>query len=300
MPLPEEAPLVRRPSASALALQQLQQWIEDGTLQPGEVLKDTEIAKTLGVSRTPIREAFQRLEQLGLVVTTRNTRTEVAPARPQDAGLLYVPLSVLHELAVQLAMPNLTDADLDLMTEINDRLLVAARSGDAVAARQADEDFHSVLFERANNPFLQQVTDWLGVHSRRLEHALLRAGRADDGLLQRASGPHLGAAGRRRAAGQHAGEAEHPAHHRRGRGHRNRPIRPERGGRRRGGRSRAGRVAAHPTASCSSRRTTSSSTSTPRPGPAGIATRPSATVSGVVSKSVRIGFSNVSHSIRPP
>jgi DNA-binding GntR family transcriptional regulator len=168
MPLPEEAPPVRRPSASALALQQLQQWIEDGTLQPGEVLKDTEIAKTLGVSRTPIREAFQRLEQLGLVVTTRNTRTEVAPARPQDAGLLYVPLSVLHELAVQLAMPNLTDADLDLMTEINDRLLVAARSGDAVAARQADEDFHSVLFERANNPFLQQVTDWLGVHSRRL------------------------------------------------------------------------------------------------------------------------------------
>lgn len=168
MPLPEEAPPVRRPSASALALQQLQQWIEDGTLQPGEVLKDTEIAKKLGVSRTPIREAFQRLEQLGLVVTTRNTRTEVAPARPQDAGLLYVPLSVLNELAVQLAMPNLTDADLDLMTEINDRLLAAARRGDAVAARQADEDFHSVLFERANNPFLQQVTDWLGVHSRRL------------------------------------------------------------------------------------------------------------------------------------
>jgi len=168
MPLPEEAPKVLRPSASALALQQLQQWIEDGTLQPGEVLKDTEIAKTLGVSRTPIREAFQRLEQLGLVVTTRNTRTEVAPARPQDAELLYVPLSVLHELAVQLAMPNLTAADLDAMTEINDRLLAAARRGDAVAARQADEAFHSVLFDRANNPFLQQVTDWLGVHSRRL------------------------------------------------------------------------------------------------------------------------------------
>jgi DNA-binding GntR family transcriptional regulator len=168
MPLPEEAPQVHRPSASALALQHLQQWIEDGTLQPGEVLKDAEIARKLGVSRTPIREAFQRLEQLGLVVTTRNTRTEVAPARPQDAELLYVPLSVLHELAVQLAIPNLTSADLDAMTETNERLLAAARRGDAVAARQADEEFHSVLFERANNPFLQQVTEWLGVHSRRL------------------------------------------------------------------------------------------------------------------------------------
>jgi DNA-binding GntR family transcriptional regulator len=168
MPLPEEAPHVNRPSASALALQQLQQWIEDGTLQPGEVLKDSEIARTLGVSRTPIREAFQRLEQLGLVVTTRNTRTEVAPARPQDAELLYVPLSVLHELAVQLAIPNLQPTDFDTMTEANERLLAAARRGDAVAARQADEDFHNVPFERAGNPFLQQVTDWLSVHSRRL------------------------------------------------------------------------------------------------------------------------------------
>jgi DNA-binding GntR family transcriptional regulator len=168
MPLPEEAPQVNRPSASALALQHLQQWIEDGTLQPGEVLKDAEIARKLGVSRTPIREAFQRLEQLGLVVTTRNTRTEVAPARPQDAELLYVPLSVLNELAVQLAMPNLTNGDFDAMTAANERLLAAARRGDAVAAREADEEFHSVLLERANNPFLQQVTDWLGVHSRRL------------------------------------------------------------------------------------------------------------------------------------
>jgi DNA-binding GntR family transcriptional regulator len=168
MPLPDEAPPVRRPPAGTLALQQLQQWIEDGTLQPGEVLKDTEIAKALGVSRTPIREAFQRLEQLGLVVTTRNTRTEVAPARPQDAELLYVPLSVLHELAVQLAVGNLTSTDFDVMTEANERLLAAARRGDAVAARQADEDFHAVLLERTNNPFLRHVADWLGVHSRRL------------------------------------------------------------------------------------------------------------------------------------
>lgn len=168
MPLPDEALPVRRPPAGTLALQQLQRWIEDGTLQPGEVLKDIEIAKKLGVSRTPIREAFQRLEQLGLVVTTRNTRTEVAPARPQDADLLYVPLSVLHELAVHLVTGKLTDGDFAMMTAANERLLAAARRGDAVAARQADEEFHSVYLDRISNPFLLHVTDWLGVHSRRL------------------------------------------------------------------------------------------------------------------------------------
>ena len=168
MPLPEDVPAVHRPAASVLAMQQIQQWIEDGTLQPGEVLKDTEIAAKLGVSRTPIREAFQRLELLGLVVSTRSTRTEVAPARSQDAELLYVPLSVLHELAVQLALGNLRDEDFETMTAANERLREAAERGDAVATRQADEEFHAVLLERTGNPFLVQVIDWLSVHSRRL------------------------------------------------------------------------------------------------------------------------------------
>jgi DNA-binding GntR family transcriptional regulator len=168
MPLPEDAPTVQRPAASVLAMRQIQRWIEDGTLQPGEVLKDTEIAVKLGVSRTPIREAFQRLELLGLVVSTRNTRTEVAPARQQDAELLYVPLSVLHELAVQLAMGNLRPEDFDTMTSANERLREAAQRGDAVATRQADEEFHAVLLDRTGNPFLVQVIEWLSVHSRRL------------------------------------------------------------------------------------------------------------------------------------
>lgn len=168
MPLPEDAQTVHRPPASVLAMRQIQRWIEDGTLQPGEVLKDTEIAAKLGVSRTPIREAFQRLELLGLVVSTRNTRTEVAPARPRDAELLYVPLSVLHELAVHLAVGNLRAADFDAMTSANEKLREAAERGDAVAARQADEELHAVLLNRTGNPFLVQVVDWLSVHSRRL------------------------------------------------------------------------------------------------------------------------------------
>ena len=87
MPVPEKVKAVSRPPVSLIAFEQLKQWIEDGTLVPGEVIKDTEIAAKLGVSRTPIREAFQRLDQVGLVITTRNTRTEVAPASPEDAQL---------------------------------------------------------------------------------------------------------------------------------------------------------------------------------------------------------------------
>jgi len=54
------------------------------------------------------------------------------------------------------------------MTAANERLREAAERGDAVATRQADEEFHAVLLERTGNPFLVQVIDWLSVHSRRL------------------------------------------------------------------------------------------------------------------------------------
>lgn len=54
------------------------------------------------------------------------------------------------------------------VTSANERLREAAERGDAVATRQADEEFHAVLLDRTGNPFLVQVIDWLSVHSRRL------------------------------------------------------------------------------------------------------------------------------------
>lgn len=168
MPIPESARPVRRPPARALALEQLQQWIEDGTLQPGEVLSDTEVATKLGVSRTPVREAFQRLEEIGLLVTTFNSRTQVAPAKPRDVESLYTTLAALHATAVEQAVQSLDERDLQRLEELNETLLQAVTGDDAPAASEADEMFHDLILERADNPFLRRVTEWLTVHARRL------------------------------------------------------------------------------------------------------------------------------------
>ena len=61
------------------AYAQLRDAILDGTLEPGEHLRDAAIADWLGLSRTPIREALARLEEYGLVETSPNRYTRVAP-----------------------------------------------------------------------------------------------------------------------------------------------------------------------------------------------------------------------------
>lgn len=169
MPIPDKVPQITRVSARALVFEQLREWIEDGTLAPGETFTESEIAERLGVSRTPVREALQMLSQIGVLQTEPSRHSRVVEADPNDAALLYPPLAALVALAVEVATPRVTEADLRAMAEANERLLEAVRRGDALAARKADDDFHGVLIERAGNPYLTSVIDLLHVHSRRLD-----------------------------------------------------------------------------------------------------------------------------------
>lgn len=81
MPVPKNFVSPVRMTAKERAFSQIQRWIIDGTLQPGEKLLDAELAESLGVSRTPIREAFQLLEVQGLVSTHPEKKQKLRPSR---------------------------------------------------------------------------------------------------------------------------------------------------------------------------------------------------------------------------
>src|ERR1700733_8234926 len=95
MPVPEVAQLDRR-LARTEVFDRLRTWIEDGQLEPGEVIKDIELAAVLGVSRTPVREALQMLEQHGLVETRPGRPTRVTETTIEDVARVYAPLAVLE------------------------------------------------------------------------------------------------------------------------------------------------------------------------------------------------------------
>lgn len=142
--------------------------IVDGVLEPGERLRDEELATWLGVSRTPIREAITRLVDLGLIEMEPNRYTRVAVVdvkRYLDAQRV---LSAMYVLAVELGGPGLTETDwaaLDALVE--DGLGSISAPGDLHSLLTIWE-FIAVFANRADNAVLTRTIDEIGPEVRRV------------------------------------------------------------------------------------------------------------------------------------
>jgi DNA-binding GntR family transcriptional regulator len=149
----------------------LREWIIDGTLKPGEKLRDASLAEALGVSRMPVREAFLRLEDEGLVETAANRWTRVTHVNLGQARRIYPIIISLEALAVRLATPRLSEDDLARMAGANERLEAALKAEDPVVASEADRAFHEVFVSGSGNADLIEILDDLKAKLRRLEVA---------------------------------------------------------------------------------------------------------------------------------
>jgi DNA-binding GntR family transcriptional regulator len=183
MPIPPTVPKRARSLAREDVYRQLSAWIIDGTLQPGELLRDQDIAGQLGVSRTPVREALRRLEDEGFVETALNRWTRVAPLRATHADELYPVVEALEILALRLAAPCLTSQDLNALHDLDLQLQEALRAGDAGQAVDADTAFHDAWIFRSGNSELQQTLRGLKRKLRRVELAYFHAGTSGQASL---------------------------------------------------------------------------------------------------------------------
>ena len=170
MPLPDTTRLART-LAREEVYARLRDWIVEGALPPGEVLRDQDIALRLGVSRTPVREALRRLEDEGFIETALNRWTRVAPLDLTQATELYGLVEALDVLALEQAGPRLTEDDLRRLEGANADLARALERREAGGALSADDTFHAVWVEAAGNRSLSEVLGQLKLKLRRVELA---------------------------------------------------------------------------------------------------------------------------------
>jgi DNA-binding GntR family transcriptional regulator len=147
-------------SRSVLADQvkdRLLQGILTGRYAPDSRIVETRVARELGTSQAPVREALRGLEALGVVEITPFRGARVR--RPTRRELLeaYAVRSALEALGARLAVPALGDADLDELAGYIDAMQEAARTGDGHGVAEADARFHGRIVELAANGTLEKV-----------------------------------------------------------------------------------------------------------------------------------------------
>ncbi|MEH6987593.1 GntR family transcriptional regulator [Cytobacillus firmus] len=168
MPIPSNYSSPTRVSAKDRAFSQIQEWIIDGTLQPKEKLNDADLAKALGVSRTPIREALQLLNVQGFVEMFPGVGTQVTSVNPEDISKILPPLGVLQALAAELAAPVISQETINILRDINHKFAKALKAGDTFSALKQDEKFHNIIIDLAQNPYISNTASMLQAHVMRL------------------------------------------------------------------------------------------------------------------------------------
>ena len=169
MPVPSPQLPVSRALLRDDVYRRLRDAIVDGTLAPGEQLRDQELAAWLGVSRTPVREALLRLQQAGLVASLPGRSTTVASLDTRAARDAQAVVAQMHRLAVHDAVGQLTADDLARMRDANARFRAALEAGDADAALDADDELHGIPVAAAGNAALAAVLEQFTPVLRRVE-----------------------------------------------------------------------------------------------------------------------------------
>ena len=162
----------------------LRKAILSGRMLPGAALVETALAEKMNVSRAPIREAIQILENDGLVETIAYKGKRVKPLTAREVPETYSVREVFEVMAVRLILES--GAPLDTLRTHCDEMTAAAEADNFEALVVADEAFHHALIRLADHNLL--LTSWKNLYLR--IHQIMALRNRDERNLTEVAGNH--------------------------------------------------------------------------------------------------------------
>lgn len=145
----------------ALAKERLLQAIRAGRYRPGERLRQNQIARDLGLSSTPVREALTDLVGSGLVTYEQHCGVRVAEVEPERVSQVYRARMLIEGEIAKLAFDHMGEGDHDKLSGLVDEMDAHRKAGRIEALMAADEQFHLTILEACGNPYLVGATHQL-------------------------------------------------------------------------------------------------------------------------------------------
>jgi DNA-binding GntR family transcriptional regulator len=135
-------------------VEDLEARIIDGTLQPGERIVVETLCKTLSVSPTPVREAFQIMENRGFVIREPRKGVSVAPITEKEAQDIYKIRASIEGLAMSLAVKCRPAGLVEALKKLHEKMAAVAEKGNEAAYQRLNQQFHEMIVNACGNPRL--------------------------------------------------------------------------------------------------------------------------------------------------
>lgn len=145
---------VRKETTGEAVLRKLSRMIMTMELAPGSVVTELSLSEMLDCSRTPVREALQRLTSENLVVAGPRGGVIIADVSVLDLGQLLEAMEEIGAVAVRLAAQRATSQDVDALRRIVRDAQQALAESDYLALTELDVSFHDALFVAGRNRYI--------------------------------------------------------------------------------------------------------------------------------------------------
>jgi DNA-binding GntR family transcriptional regulator len=149
--------LISRQALHEAVAARLRDMIVEGRLAPGERLNERELCEQLGISRTPLREAFRVLATEGLIALPPNRGAQVVTLSPQDIRDTFDVMGALEGLSGELACKHVTDADIAALKIMHDEMVAHHVRGDLPNYYRINRVIHERINAIAGNPTLTRT-----------------------------------------------------------------------------------------------------------------------------------------------
>jgi DNA-binding GntR family transcriptional regulator len=161
-------------SLAAQAYLLLEREIVTLRLAPGQMLTEATLIERLGVGRTPVREAIQRLAWEGLVDIRPRSGIRVSDLDPMEFAKVLEARRGVEQVLAKSAARYASSAEDEAFSFVGDQMLKAADTGDVDLFLDADKAFDAILARAAANPYAARLAAPLQTHSRRFWFRLQR------------------------------------------------------------------------------------------------------------------------------
>ena len=159
-----------RPALQEEVVARIKKLIDEGILMPGSRIPERQLCAQLGISRTPLREAFRVLATAGILELQPRRGATIKRLQPDEIDHMFEVLDALEGIAGELACDRMSDEELLKVEELHKKMMNCYRARRQRRFFEINQEIHERIVKGAANPVLTQLYEGLSGQIRRIRY----------------------------------------------------------------------------------------------------------------------------------